>query len=659
MPRPFPTVCALLLIPLTALAQPFDNSVFWDLGNAPTGQKTVYNWKPNGGSYGMPLLVGDWNGDGRGDLATTAMRVSSAGRSESGEIYVYFGDGNISGIINGASPAPGTQLIIQGAQSSAHLGSYLQTADFNGDGIEDLLLGAQNGDGPGGRNNCGSCWLIFGSTSLAAGTIDLAAPPAGVTAIFGRDINDRLGIWVDRGDFNGDHIADVMLAADQGDGPTNATSSCGEVWVLFGQTTWPASIDLAAPPPNALVVYGIDSGDHMGASIYGADLDNDGKDELLLGAGLNRLSAGLGGQATGGGNGPGESRPDCGEIYVVWGAASFPASIDLRTAPPADLTTIYGEYGGDCFGEEIDAGDLDGDGYQDLLGGALTAGPFGRGYGGALYVIYGGPALRGQFIDLRTAPGVAKVYGAASSDINGDTLTACDLNRDGLSDLVSASPGSTPVGRFGAGNVDVFYGSKVRLSGVIDLLSVPDTLPYRYVAGVDPGDTAAYSMASGNADNDNFVDLFINAMTADGFQNASGDAGEGYCVSGRVLSRGSTGVLSLPRIGTTLNLAIRVEPNAIYQAACSLARTPGIPLPGGGTLNLAPDTKFTLSVTPGGLGIFNNFAGAADALGRATPNIALPNIGTLAGLKLYFGYIGITGSTITTISQSLGIVLQS
>jgi len=657
MPRPSSIICALLLIPLPAPAQPFDNSVLWDMASAPTGQKNVYNWKANGGSYGMPLLVGDWNGDGRGDLATTAMRVSSAGRSEAGEIYVYFGDGNISGIINGASPAPGTQLIIQGPQSFAHLGSYLQTADFNGDGIEDLLLGAQNGDGPGGRNNCGSAWIIFGSTSLVAGTIDLAAPPAGVTGIFGRDVNDRLGIWVDRGDLNGDNIADALLAADQGDGPTNGTLNCGEVWVLFGQTTWPATIDLQAPPPNATVVYGIDSGDHMGASVYGADLDNDGKDELLLGAGLNRLSAGLMGQATGGGNGPGESRPDCGEIYVVWGAASFPAAIDLRSAPPADLTTIYGENGGDCFGEEIDAGDLDGDGNQDLLGGALTAGPFGRSFGGAVYVIYGGPSLRGQFIDLRTAPGVAKVYGAASSDINGDTLTACDLNRDGLDDLVNASPGSSPLSRFGAGNVDVFYGSKVRLSGVIDLLTVPDTVPRRFLVGVDPGDTAAYSMASGNADNDLFVDLFINAMTGDGFQNGSNDAGDGYCVSGRVLSRGSTGVTSLPRIGTTLTLAIRVEPNAVYLAACSLSRAPGLQLPGGGTIHLAPDALFALSVSPGGAGVFNNFNSVADGLGRGQPDIAIPGVATLVGVKVYFGYVGITGSTITTISQSLGIVL--
>jgi hypothetical protein len=651
---------AALLAP-AAFAQPFDNSVFWDLANPPSnGQKNVYNWKPGGASYGMPLLVGDWNGDGRGDLATTAMRAGPPGRPDAGEVYVYFGDGNISGFINGASPAPGTQLIITGPHAGAHLGSYLQTADFNGDGIADLLLGAQNANGPGGRSNCGAAWIILGSISLGAGTIDLLTPPAGVVTIYGRDPNDRLGIWVDRGDLNGDNLGDAILAADQGSGPANNRNHAGEVWVLLGRLSWPATIDLAgAAPASSLVVYGIDNEDHLGASIYAADLDNDNRDELLLGAGLNRLSAGLGGHAAGGGDGPGETRFDCGELYVVWGAASFPASIDLRT-PPADLTTIYGENGGDCFGEEIDAGDLDGDGNQDLLGGALTAGPLGRGWAGAGYAIYGTAALRGRTIDLRSpGPGVAKVYGMNAGDINGDTLTACDLNRDGMDDFVISAPYGNPLGRFGAAQVEVYYGSKVRLPAVLDLASVPDTLARRFLPGIDPGDTAAYSMASGHADNDNFADLFINAMTADGFQNNFTDAGEGYCVSGRVLSRGSTGLTTLPRIGTTLNLAIRVEPNAIYQAACSLARAPGIPLPGGATLNLAPDGLFALSVSPGGAGVFLGFVGVGDSLGRAQPSIAFPNIGSLVGVKLYFGYVGLTGAVITTVSQSLGIVIQS
>jgi len=654
---------ALLLFALAtaASAQPFDNSVLWDLANPPSsGQKNVYNWKPNGASYGMPLLVGDWNGDGRGDLAVTAMRAGPGGRPDSGEVYVYFGDGNITGFINGASPAPGTQLIIVGPHAGAHLGSYLQTADFNGDGIADLLLGAQNANGPGGRTNCGAAWIVFGSLTLGAGTLDLASPPAGVTTIHGRDNNDRLGIWVDRGDVNGDNLGDAILAADQGDGPANNRSNAGEVWVLLGRMSWPATIDLAgAAPAGSLVVHGIDPGDHLGASVYAADLDNDGKDDLLLGAGLNRLSAILGGEGTGGGDGPGETRGDCGEVYVVWGSATLPASIDLRT-PPADLTTIYGENGGDCFGEEIDGGDLDGDGNQDLLGGALTAGPLGRNWAGAGYVVYGAASLRGRTIDLRSpGPGVVKVYGASAGDINADTLTACDLNRDGLDDLVTSAPYGNPFNRFGAAQIEVFYGSKVRLPAVLDLANVPDTLARRFLPGIDPGDTAAYSMASGHADNDLFADLFINAMTADGFQNNFPDAGEGYCVSGRVLSRGSTGVLTLPRIGTTLNLAIRVEPNAIYQAACSLARAPGIPLPGGATLNLTPDLLFGLSVSPGGAGIFLNFTGVGDSLGRGQSSIAFPNVGALVGLKIYFGYVGLTGSTITTVSQSLGIVIQS
>jgi hypothetical protein len=111
-------------------------------------------------------------------------------------------------------------LTLWGARAGDFLGTELYVADFDGDGVHDLILSAQNYDGVDGtRNSCGGVFVLFGRPGLLAGStiIDLLAPPAqaGLLTIEGAHGGERLGIWVEAGDLDGDGFADLLLGADQ------------------------------------------------------------------------------------------------------------------------------------------------------------------------------------------------------------------------------------------------------------------------------------------------------------------------------------------------------------------------------------------------------------------------------------------------------------
>src|SRR5262249_20857534 len=155
-------------------------------------------------------------------------------------------------------------------------GTELFSADVNADGIIDLIVGVPGRD-PLGRFNAGAVHVIPGGPSFG-GVIDLVAPPASVLTFYGKDVLDRLGIWVEAGEINGDGIADLLMGADQGDGPTNTRIDCGETYVVFGGQAFAAITDFASPPAGLTysIIYGIDPFDHLGTCLHAADLDSDG-----------------------------------------------------------------------------------------------------------------------------------------------------------------------------------------------------------------------------------------------------------------------------------------------------------------------------------------------------------------------------------------------
>ncbi len=545
----------------------------WDLAD-PTqqGMLTIHNDQPIGGDFGMPVEIGDWNGDGFHDLAVAPLRASageSSDRASSGILYVYPGDGVLSGRVIDPSQDP-ERITFWGARSEDLLGTELYTGDFDGDGIEDLIFGAQNFDGPDGlRTNAGAVYVLFGREDLFTGSaqlFDLAETTSGLLAIYGDVIGGRLGIWVESGDLDGDGKADLLLGADQvpGDDAPASEFHRGSVVVIYGRdrADTPAVLDLASSSGVEGIsrIYGRDREDHFGASIHSADLNVDGRDDLIVASALERLSASQG-EAEGipahgefvGGDGLLEDKPEAGEVTILFSlddVERLPPVVDLA-APPKELvkgiTTIYGVRQLESMGEEITSGDFNGDGRPDLALGALTANGPVEAFAGKTYVLYWRAGLEGREIDLAQAsggfapPGVrlSVLYGTTRFDILGDTLSAGDFNFDGMDDLAVGIPHAAVDDRNQAGSVAIVYGSRQAWpeEWAPQASPLPEGLSVTFILGANSFDLLSYSMEARDYDRDGYADLFPNAMTADGRDNNFPDAGDAYVISGYGFSR--------------------------------------------------------------------------------------------------------------------------
>lgn len=478
-----------------------------DLNSTPA-DLTVYGDDAEDWS-GYSVAAGDINGDNINDLITGAPYTDPGGRDSAGETYVVYGAPTLpSGIDLNSSNA---DLTVFGNDTGDDSGSAVAAGDINGDGTDDLIIGAYTASSVRGET-----YVIYGGPSLPA-TIDLDTVSADLT-VRGADPADGCGISVTAGDISGDGIDDLIIGASGAD--TAGGSDAGETYVIYGGDSLPATIDLSSESAG-LTVYGDDYNDGAGSSVAAGDIDGDGIDDLIIGAVAADTSGGA----------------YAGETYVVHGGPSLPSTIDLD-ATSADLT-IYGDDEGDFSGRSVAAGDVNGDGTDDLIIGAGEADVSGRQTTGESYVIYGGPSLP-PVIDLDTSSASLTVYGDDAGDHSGWSLAAGDLNGDGVDDLAIGAWGADPLERAGAGETYVIYGGP-SLPSTIDLDSMSADLT---IHGDDDGDNYGSSVALTDINGDRADDLIAGARTADA--NGGTRAGETYVIYGGAPSVG--GIAELPDV---------------------------------------------------------------------------------------------------------------
>jgi hypothetical protein len=201
--------------------------------------------------------AGDVNGDGIGDLIVGAYQGDPGARSGAGESYVVFGRdtaqvGNFPAALPLASllPANGGDgsagFVLNGIGEDDRSGSSVSAAgDVNGDGIGDLIIGANYADG-GSRSNAGESYVVFGRNTAQAGNFPAVFPLANLLPAAGGDASagfvlngidafDSSGRSVSAaGDTNGDGIGDLIVGASNGD--PGGRNAAGESYVVFGRS---------------------------------------------------------------------------------------------------------------------------------------------------------------------------------------------------------------------------------------------------------------------------------------------------------------------------------------------------------------------------------------------------------------------------------------
>jgi hypothetical protein len=405
-----------------------------------------------------------------------------------------------------STPVPSTidlatttaDLTVFGGDADDYLADRFSLAhgDFNGDGIDDILVGAPKASGPdNARKNAGEAYVIFGSSDVG-GTVDIAEGQQDFTVI-GTKAGDNLGFVVASGDVNGDDIDDILVGARfagsfEG-GLEGSLINAGKAYVIFGSPDLSGTVDTALGEQDVTVL-GAQGGDYLGYALTAGDVNGDGVDDIIV--------------AAPGADGPDDSRSDGGEAYVVLGSPGLTGSIDVGQSQQ-DFTILSAE-AEDFLANFVASGDVNGDGIDDiLLGTHMADGPDGqRAEGGVAYVIFGSPELKGT-VDLAAGEGFLPIWGADASDWLGFVLTAADVNGDDIDDiLISArNADGTDNSRNNCGEVYVILGS-AELPSKIDIAEETQDVT---LIGSDPNYLFGHSLASGDVNGDGLADVLVGA----------------------------------------------------------------------------------------------------------------------------------------------------
>ncbi|MCB0728610.1 MAG: FG-GAP repeat protein, partial [Ignavibacteriae bacterium] len=428
-------------------------------------------------SFGYSVSsAGDMNGDGFSDVIVSAHTYSS----NKGRAYIYYG-----GLIMDNSP----DKVLEGVASGGFFGFSLSGAgDVNGDGYSDVLVGAY-----AVSSFTGSAYLYFGGSDMDT-ISDVTFTGEGTSNFFGQSVSKA-------GDVNGDGYSDMLIGASFYSGQT------GRAYLFYGG---------GSPDNTADVIFtGELSGSNFGRGVSGAgDVNGDGYSDILIGASsyngnkgraylyygnvsMNNVSDVIfkgenandyfGFSVAGGGDINGDGYKDFmvgaygvnsnkGKVYIYKNSLTGNDIYDLA---------VYGDPNSEVGCSVSDAGDINGDGYDDYIVGARYGGTF---YEGRAF-IYLGSANPDTTADII-------LNGKSANSFFGSSVSgAGDVNADGYADIIIGSPEFNS----SQGRVYIYFGG-------VNMDTIPDVI----MTGVASLNRFGESVSSaGDMNGDGYSDVIV------------------------------------------------------------------------------------------------------------------------------------------------------
>ena len=472
------------------------------------------------GNFGFALASGDFNGDGADDLAAGVVGQQISDEFRAGAVTIIYGSGTgltESGTQEWHQDSPGIEGTVDAFDG---FGFALASGDFNGDGTDDLAVGAPAED-VGDHPNAGTVTILYGSPAglAAEGNQVWHQDSPGVEG--DAEEEDHFGHALATGDFNGDGMSDLAVGVFREDiGGFNLTSGDGAVNILYGS---PDGLTASGNQQWHQDSPGIEddahTGDLFGDALSSGDFNGDGMDDLAVGV-------------------PGETIANTtsgGAVNVLYGSASGLSASGNQLWHQSSPGTPGAANAGDGFGSALATGDFDGDGVDDLAVGAPGEDIDGTFNAGAVNVLFGSSAgltAEGSEVWHQDSPGIEDTaeafdqfaFALASGDFDGDAFDdlAVGIPAEDIADpLPPAAVVNGLMNLANVGAVAVIHGSSSGLTATGNQLWHQNSPGMEDMA--EALDVFGAPLTSGDYDGDGVADLAA-AVPEEDLASPGGDA---------------------------------------------------------------------------------------------------------------------------------------
>lgn len=400
--------------------------------------------------FASALASGDFNGDGRADLAVGIPGESlGSGKTAVGAVHVFYGSSSGLSATNDQFISEDTSAIEDTARAGDAFATALAVGDFDNDGFDDLAIGIPAKD-VDNAVDAGSVHVIYGSSSGLTTSGDQVVTQNTPGVLDTAEASDRFGFALAAGDFNDDGFVDLAVGVPGED--DGSTSDAGALAIFPGSSSGLTVVgDLFYTQNTTNINDTSEAGDQYAFSLSAGDFNGDGKIDLAVGVPYEDVG----------------SLADAGAVNVLLGSSSGLSTTNDQTWTQ-DVSGVDGTAGaGDIFGYALAHGNFNGDASDDLAIGAPNEDFGSVSDAGGVNVLYGSTAsgLTATNDKFWSQSGSGIADDPEAGDHFAFALASADFDGDGFDDLACGVPDEDVGSATDAGAVNVLYGSS---GGLVD-----------------------------------------------------------------------------------------------------------------------------------------------------------------------------------------------